>query len=399
MNTRKQLDIPLTAGFREEMGSTPESRAIWFRTMQETQPIRYRTDGKFWEVFRYEDVQRVLADHATFSVHYIRLAGRPDVDSMSNTDPPAHRQLRNLVSQAFTPRYIARLAPRIRVIVDDLLNQVSATGNMDIAQQFAYLFPVRVIAEMLGVPPEDQEQFRRWSYQLLGVLPHPDDPEHSELAQYFSVLLDQRQKEPRDDLMSALLAAEVDGERMSREQVRALCELLLLAGNVTTTMLISHTFHRFIRQPKIVDTLRQEPSLIPTALEEVLRYEFSSSNMLRLVKRTTTLAGREIKEGEVVMAWLAAANFDESYFPHAEQFDIRRSFNPHLTFGYGVHYCLGAPLARLEGKIALESMLQRMRDIRSDPEHPMQYLEPKLDIIWRLPILFTPVQSVIEKSH
>ena len=390
MSARKELNIPLTAGFQAEMGNTSESRAAWFHSMQETQPIRYRSNGGFWEVFRYDDVQHVLTDHATFSVHYIRLAGRPDVDSMSNTDPPAHRQLRNLVSQAFTPRYIARLAPRIQAIVDELLEKIGTSSSIDISQQFAYLFPIRVIAEMLGVSSEDQEQFRRWSYQLLGVLPHPNDPNHDELAQYFMALLDRRQKEPQDDLMSALLAVEVDGERMSREQVRLLCELLLLAGNVTTTMLINHTFHRFLKQPEIVDELRQTPSLIPGALEEVLRYEFSSSNMVRLVKQPTVLSGQELKEGDVVMAWLGAANFDERYFPHPEHFDIRRSPNPHITFGYGAHYCLGAPLARLEGKIALERMLVHMRDIRPDPERSIQYLEPKLDFIWRLPILFTP---------
>ncbi len=391
MSSRKHLNIPLTAAFHEEMGYTPESRAAWFRKMQASQPIRYRPDGGFWEVFRYEDVQRVLTDHTTFSVEFIRLEGLPDVDDIGNTDPPRHRQLRNLVSQAFTPRRIAQLAPRIRSIVDDLLNQATTDGQMDIAQQFAYPFPVRVIAEMLGIPPEDQENFLQWSYQRLGVLPPSEHPQQGGLDAYLLELLDQREKEPRDDLMSALLAAEVDGERMDHKQVLVICEVLLFAGNITTTMLVNHAFHHFERHPEVFEELRLDPSLIPGALEEILRYEFSFTNLTRLAKRDSVLAGQEIKEGEAVIAWMGAANFDEKYFPHAEQFDIRRSPNPHLTFGNGIHYCLGAPLARLEGKIALERISERIQDIRDNPEHPIQYLEPRLDLIYSLPILFTPV--------
>ena len=391
MITRRQLNIPITAGFSEEMGHTPQERATWFHKMQTSQPIRYRPDGGFWEVFRYEDVQRVLSDASTFSVEFVRIEGLPDIDDLGNTDPPLHRKLRNLVSQAFTPRRVAQLAPRIRSIVDELLDEAIANGQVDIAQQFAFPFPIRVIAELLGVPSEDKGKFLQWSYQLL--LGHSTSAEGQQggLETYLLALLDQREKEPRDDLMSALLVAEVDGERMDHAQILGICEALLFAGNITTTMLVNHSFHHFAEHPEVFEELRQNPALIPGTLEEVLRYEFSFSNLARLVKQDTVLAGQTIKEGDAVIAWMGAANFDENHFPHAEQFDPTRSPNPHLTFGNGIHYCLGAPLARLEGKIALERISERIHDIRSNPEQLIQYMEPKLDLIYSLPILFTPV--------
>ncbi len=391
MTTRQRLNIPLTAGFTEEMGNTPESRARWFHTMQTSEPIRYRADGGFWEVFRYEDVQHVLSDASTFSVEFIRVEGMLDTDDLGNTDPPLHRKLRNLVSQAFTPRRVAQLAPRIRAIVDELLNEAIANGQVDIAQQFAFPFPIRVIAELLGVPPQDQQKFLQWSYQLLAGI-HSSDEQQGGLDEYLLALLDQHAKEPRDDLMSALLVAEVDGERMDRIQILGICEALLFAGNITTTMLVNHSFHHFSRHPEVFEELRHNPALIPGTLEEVLRYEFSFANLTRLVKHDTVLAGQAIKAGDAVLAWMGAANFDEKHFPHSEQFDSKRSPNQHLTFGNGIHYCLGAPLARLEGKIALERIAERIQDIRSNPDRPIQYMEPKLDLIYRLPILFTPVQ-------
>jgi cytochrome P450 len=268
------------------------------------------------------------------------------------------------------------------------LDEVLVNGQVDIAQQFALPLPVRVIAEMLGVPPEDHQRFLQWSYQLL-LGGHTSAEEQGGLDDYLLTQLAQREKEPRDDLMSALLVAKVDDERMDRKQVLGICEGLLFAGNITTTMLINHAFHHFSRHPEVFQELRRDTSLIPGTLEEVLRYEFSFANLARLVKQDTTLAGQALKAGDVVIAWMGAANFDETHFSRGEHFDMRRSPNPHLTFGHGVHYCLGAPLARLEGKIALERLSERIRNVRSNPDYPLLYMEPKLDIIYSLPILFS----------
>lgn len=388
---RRYLNVPQRRFFRKDMGNTPESRAAWFQHMQETEPVCFHPEYEMWEIFRYADVQHVLFDYAHFSTEYVRIKGLPDVDDLGNTDPPRHRELRTLISKAFTPRSIEQLAPRITTRVDALLDKALAEGRMDVAGQLAFPLPVMMIAELLGVPTEDQDRFRRWSYQLMGALPNPDDPNYHELIDYFKDMLDKRARDPRDDLMSALLAAESDGRHLTRDEVVSLSVTLLLAGHITTTMMINHAIYRFDKQPENFAMLRADPSLIPGAVEEVLRYEFSMSNLLRLVRHDTTLAGHQLKEGQIVLAWTAAANFDESVFPHAGQFDIRRSPNPHVTFGYGVHRCLGAPLARLEGKIALERILARLGDIHCDPEQPVRFMN-QTDFIQSLPILFTPLE-------
>ena len=192
-----------------------------------------------WDVFRYEDVEHVLSDYSTFTTEFIWLEGRAAA-SMGNSDPPRHHQLRTLVAKAFTPRSVAQMAPRITTIVDDLLDRVVADGNMDLVVQLALPLPVLIIATMLGVPPEDQVHFHRWTYQLFGQVSNPDDPDNSELRQYFSSMLNEREKEPRDDLMSALIAAEENGEHLTREDVVVMCEGLLAAGTITTTSVISH---------------------------------------------------------------------------------------------------------------------------------------------------------------
>jgi len=380
---------------RQEMGRTPEENAAWFRKMQETRPVSFQPEYNLWEVFRYEDIQRILLEHETFSCEYVRIEGLPDADDLGNTDPPRHQQLRTLVSKVFTPRSISQLAPRITAIVDRLLDRVMMDGCMDIAMVFAFPLPVLMIADLLGVPPEDKDRFIRWSYQLMGAIPNPHDPNYKELTDYFRELLIQRENDPRDDLMSALLTAEAAGEHLTRDEVIAICATLLMAGHITTTMLITLAIRRFDRKPEIYDALRADPSLIPGALEEVLRYDFSTSHLIRLVKRDTVLGGQPIKKGQIVAAWTAAANFDETVFPHSDQFDIRRSPNPHITFGHGVHVCLGAPLARLEGKIAFERILERMEDIRCDSQNPAGFMQQS-SFIQSLPILFkarTPSQT------
>jgi cytochrome P450 family 109 len=393
MKAKKRVSLTLGASFSGANGTSPEAQAAWYRMMQETQPVRYQPDYDLWEVFRYDDVQRVLMEYATFSASVV-LSGFSDTEGL-NSDPPVHRRYRNLVGKAFTPRRIAELGPRISAIVDEILEQGSSQGRLDIVEQLAYPLPVRVIGEMLGVPLKDQERFRYWSYQLLDFIPNEQDTTYSELLAYFTDMLNQREKEPRDDLMTALLAAEVDGERLTLAEVLNMCIGLLVAGNVTTTMLLSYAARRFVKQPEVFQQLRDDPSLIPGAIEEILRYEFAQANFMRVARCDTTIAGQEIKEGQLVMAWLASANFDETHFPHAERFDIRRSPNHHLTFGHGIHFCLGAPLARFEAKIALERLVAHWSEMRADPEHPPRYANEKMDLMQSFPVIFTPVSSLL----
>jgi cytochrome P450 family 109 len=387
MKSKKRVSLMLGPSLSGAKDTSPEAQADWYRMMQETQPVRYQPDYDLWEVFRYDDVQRVLTEYSTFSAEVL-LEGFPDVGGL-NTDPPHHRRYRTLAGKAFTPRRVAELAPRITAIVDEILEQGGSDGKLDIVEQLAYPLPVRVIGEMLGVPLEDQERFRYWSYQLLGLMPNEADPTNSELQRYFTDQLSQRQQEPRDDLMSALLAAEMDGEHLTQDEVLNLCIGLLVAGNVTTTLLLSLAARRFVQQPEVYQQLRHDPSLIPGAIEEILRYDFAHTSFMRLARHDTTIGGHEIKEGQIVIVWLSAANFDETHFPHAEQFDIRRSPNSHLTFGHGIHYCLGAPLARFEGKIALERMVAHWSEIHDDPEHPPVYVNAAIDMMQSFPVLFT----------
>jgi cytochrome P450 family 109 len=370
-----------------ELGPSVEERVAWYHHMQETQPIRYRPEYNTWEVFRYKDVQQVLFDHATFSSEK-KPTKVPFILAM--TDPPRHHQLRGLISQAFTPRRIEELAAYLIQMVDKLLDPATVTGTMNFVSEFAYPLPVYAIARLLGLPPEDQEHFCQWSYQLLSQVVGVQDIDNTDLFRYFSDLLDERKRDPRDDLMSILLAAEENEPHLTRKEIISLCLELMMTGNVTTTMLLGTAILRFCRQPEIYQALRADPSLIPGTIEEVLRYDFSSFHMWRMARHDTVFNGHEIKAGQYVIAWIAAANFDEKYFPHPEQFDIRRSPNPVMTFGYGIHACLGSSLARLEGRIALERFIARFSDIRLDPDKPVQYMEQlgALDVMKSLDIIF-----------
>lgn len=393
MTIRDKSELPRTL-LREKIGDSIEARIAWYREMRENHPVYYNQDLQMWEVFRYKDVQKVLLDHADYSVKGTLPANFPS--TLGKSDPPRHRQLRSLVSKAFTPRSIEELTPRLVEIIDSLLEPAERSGKLEVMTGLTYPLPVRVIAEMLGLPTEDQERFRIWSYQLLDEFTKGAHPDHSELFHYFSDLLEQRKADPQKDLMSSLLAAEEDGARLSREEILFMCLEMMMAGNVTTTMLLSYALDRFSHHPEIYAALRADPSLIPGALEETLRYDFSEISLRRTARTDLVLEGHEIKAGEMIAAWVGAAHFDEEYFPHAEQFDIRRSPNPHMTFGYGIHVCLGSPLARLESKVALERIVARFSAIYPDPEKPLSRKDGHLH---QLGLLFTPARVSSEAQE
>jgi cytochrome P450 len=353
-----------------ELASSTEERLAWYHHMQETQPVHYRSEYNMWEVFRYKDIQQVLLDYATFAAD--KRVSKAFPSALGKSDPPEYRQLRGLVASVFTPRHMEELTPRLIQVVDELLERASASGNMHLITELAYALPMLVTTELLGLPPKDHKLFQQWAYELLRqFLLGMQNPDNPEILLYFSDLLDARKHDPRDDLMSKLLAAEENGAHLTRETIIYLCLDLMTGGNVTTPMLLNFALQRLSRQPEIYQALRDDPSLIPGTLEEILRYDFSDSNVWRTARHDTVLCGQEIKAGQYVVAWTGAANFDETYFPQAALFDIRRSPNPHLTFGHGVHVCLGAPLTRLEARITLERIVARFSEFRLDPEKPV----------------------------
>jgi cytochrome P450 len=360
----------------------------WFRVMRESAPVYFEQRNSMWNVFRYNDVQKVLTDYTKFPSQFIG-SNQPLDASLISTDPPRHKQLRSLVSQAFTPRTIERLAPRITTIVNELLDNVVPVGKMDIIHDLAYPLPVIVIAELLGIPHEDRERFKHWSDQVVGAVPTEDKDPQREMGEYFLWMIEQRRKEPRNDLISALLAAQIEGQHLNVEELLGFCILLLVAGNETTTHLISNAFLCFDEYPEAMEQLRAEPALIPSAVEEVLRYRSPVKLMFRVATVDTKIGDQKIPEGQGVIAWIASANRDEARFPNADTFDIRRSPNRHIAFGHGIHFCLGAPLARLESKIALGIMLERLHEIRRVSDVPLEATEAFILYgVKQLPIVF-----------
>jgi cytochrome P450 len=376
----------------------------WFEQMRNQHPVFQNEQSKVWQVFRYEDVSTVITDYTHFSSHAMRGDGNSLLaDTLIAKDPPDHRKLRNLVNLAFTPRAVARLSGRIADITQELLDQARARGKVDIVADFAFPLPAKVIAEMLGVPDEDWDIFRRWA-RVDSASPELTQREREdfvrnmrgEMTDYFSRLLAERRRVPREDLITALSRAEIDGEQLSEHELVSFCFLLLAAGQETTKNLIANFTLCLTDHPGMQEQLVQEPSLIPSAIEEVLRY---LPPVWFLIRQTTTdveLQGTRIPANQLVLTWLASANRDATQFPHPEQFDIKREPNHHLAFGHGIHFCVGAPLARLEARVALPMMLEQLRDIQRVESAPIAIRSGIVFVIQSLPITF---QSLTASRH
>lgn len=365
----------------------------WYRTMRETEPVAFDASRGIWSVFRYEDVRRVLAEYAVFSSE----RGGPGATnplgaSIISTDPPRHRQLRALVTQAFTPRTVAQLESRIEAIVNDLLDQVAGRGHMDIIDDLAYPLPVIVIAELLGVPIEDRAQFKQWSDAIVSgpaAAGMAGRNPQAEMSVYFRRLIEQRRHEPHDDLISALLAAQIEGRHLSEVELLGFCILLLVAGNETTTNLIGNAVLCFDEHPDALAMAREQPELLPSAIEEALRYRSPVQSMFRSTVAETEVGGRLIPAGSFVVAWIGSANRDADQFPDPDRFNVERTPNRHLAFGQGIHFCLGAPLARLEARIALSALFDRMPNLRCVRDAQLEPLPSSIVYgVKHLPIIF-----------
>jgi cytochrome P450 len=367
----------------------------WYAHLRATEPVSRPHGRGPWQVVCYDDVKRVLSDHTAFSS--AGGAGEPTSPlgaSLVSTDPPRHRHLRALVTQAFTPSAVAALVPRITAIVDDLLDDVVLSGRMDAVDDLAYPLPVIVIAELLGIPSHDRARFKQWSDAIVagpsaaGMAGR--DPQ-AEMSAYFRHLLAQRRTAPQEDLLSALLAARVEGAALTEMEVLGFCVLLLVAGNETTTNLIANALWCFDAYPEVRQQVVAAPELLPSAIEEVLRYTSPVRGMFRTAAVETALGGQTVGAGDGVVAWIAAANHDPAQFPQPERFEVTRQPNRHLAFGQGIHYCLGAPLARLEAKIALGRLLRRCPDLERDQDVPLVPLEGGIVAgVRHLPLRFTP---------
>jgi cytochrome P450 len=321
----------------------------------------------------------------------------PFTASMISTDPPRHDQLRALVTQAFTPKAVQSLAPRIEAIVNELLDHAMVHDYMDIIHDLAIPLPVTVIAELLGVPAADRQRFKHWSDSAVGFTNFGDNPDPHlfmnpdilEMGQYFFNMIAQRRQAPQDDLISGLLAANIDGNQLNEIELLGFCALLLVAGNETTTNLIGNGMQIFADKPEAWQELRQNPQLLDTAIEEILRFRSPVQAMFRVTQEDVEIDGSTIPGDSPVVVWIGSANHDESQFPEAENFDIRREPNRHLAFGKGIHYCLGAPLARLEAEITFRALLERLGEFKLAPQAGLER-QPSMIVfgVKSLPIQF-----------
>ncbi len=375
---------------------TPEVHANpypLYHRLRAEDPIHWSGLLEAWILTRYEDVVFVLTD-ARFSANrrqarnrFAQMAEQVQQEfgpfgrtqTMLTSDPPLHTRLRRLVSKAFTARAVESLRPRIQRIVDELLDAVPDRGRLDLIGDLAYPLPVIVIAEMLGVPPEERDQFKRWSTDVVATLGGPFTPPDvlerarrsiNELADYFRRVIAERRRQPREDLISGLIAAEEQGQVLDEDELLATCMLLLVAGNETTTNLIGNGMLALLRHPDQLQRLQDDPSLIQPAVEELLRYAGPVHGTGRVVKEELEIGHQTVEEGQVAFALLAAANRDPAQFADPEVLDIARHPNEHVAFGDGIHFCLGAPLARAEAQIAIGTLLGRFPNPRLEVEEP-----------------------------
>jgi pimeloyl-[acyl-carrier protein] synthase len=379
----------------------------FYRRLQERDPVHQSPLG-FWVLTRYDDCVMVLRDprfgRAGFEGVLESVYGNSTEQgrlptSMLFRDPPDHTRLRALVSRAFTPRVIEGLRPRIQQIVDGLLVQVRDAGHMEVIAELAYPLPVTVISEMLGVPEGDRERIKQWSADIarsLDAIGLPTDPEivdrgrtgRRAIGDYFRSLLPERKKRPRGDLLSLLIEAEEQGDKLSEGELLATCVLLYIAGHETTVNLIGNGLLALLRHPKELERLRDDPALLQSAVEELLRYDGPVQRTARITNADVEIGGHKIAKGSMVVPVIGAANRDPAHFPSPDHLDVSRPDNRHIAFGFGIHFCLGAPLARLEGQIALGTVLRRLPRLALATERPEWRESQVLRGLKALPVSF-----------
>ena len=347
-----------------------------YRELRDEAPVYYNEEHDFWTLSRFADVLQALKQPGVYSSAQGIAIGTRDqmttaIETMITMDPPRHTRMRALVNRAFTPRRIAALTPRILEVTSSLIDACLEQRRFDLVDDFAAPLPTIVIAELLGVPTEDQKMFKERSNALVNRTRGPgDSPDPSlmapvlELVQYLNAVYDERRQEPRDDLMSALLAAEIDGQKLTQSELTGFALLLLIAGNETTTNLLGNGIQLLHDHPDQRERLVADPESIPTAIEEFLRYESPIPGLARTLTEDVEFRGHAFRKGQQVMLLYGSANRDERQFDNPDVLDTSRPATQHLAFGFGAHFCLGASLARLEARIGFEQLLARIPDYR-----------------------------------
>lgn len=404
----------------------------FYTDMRNKHPIIYDEEIDAYSAFRYQDVRKILFNFKDFSSDfkkYVSSNGQKTISSIFDSslitsDPPHHKFLRDSIAMAFNPKNIAKLEPTIEKITQELLNKVVENEKMDLIKDFAFPLPITVIAELLGVPPEDHPKFKKWADQILSssLLIHAGSEEinklnlriKEEMTSYFSSIIDSRSKTPKNDIISNLINySELNNQAtesktslsfLSKENIISFCALLLLAGHVTTINLIGNMFISFFEYPLEFLKLKKNPSeLIPLAIEETLRYRSPVQCLIRYTNKNLTIGegdySRFIPGGKRIFTWIGSANHDESVFSNPQKFNLNRHPNPHIAFGAGIHLCIGAPLARLEARVALRNILNYMNDIQlEEPSKPLKAIDSiTIHGVESLPITFKKLNANLIK--
>ncbi|PGW25224.1 cytochrome P450 family protein [Bacillus cereus] len=381
MSMKNKVGLKIEDGINLASAQFKEDAYEIYKESRKKQPILFVNQveiGKEWLITRYEDALPLLKDNRlkkdwtnVFSQDtknmYLSVDNSDHLTThMLNSDPPNHSRLRSLVQKAFTPKMIAQLDGRIQRIADDLISDIERKGTLNLVDDYSFPLPIIVISEMLGIPKEDQAKFRIWSH---AVIASPETPEEiketekqlSEFITYLQYLVDIKRKEPKEDLVSALILAESEGHKLSARELYSMIMLLIVAGHETTVNLITNTVLALLENPNQLQSLKDNPKLIDSAIEEGLRY-YSPVEVTtaRWAAEPFQIHHQTIQKGDMVIIALASANRDETVFENPEIFDITRENNRHIAFGHGSHFCLGAPLARLEAKIAITTLFNRM---------------------------------------
>ncbi len=363
-----------------------------YRRLRDEAPIYRHPLLRMWIVSRHEDVVEVLRDKRFGAdrrelplARLLQRIFRADPEfldfinnNLLNLDGADHARLRGLVGKAFTPRRVEALRPRVEALVEELLDAVEPAGEMELVRDLAHPLPVVVIAELLGVPARDRAAFRRWSEALVQILDPlsgeggmaPVENAVHEMGAYFRGMLAERRAAPRDDLLSAMIAAEEDGRSLDEAELVSLCGLILAAGHETTTNLIANGVRALLANDGERKRLLDDPGLVPSAVEEMLRYDSPVQFTERVVTEDLEFRGRRFRRNQLVWVLLGSANRDPAQFPEPDRFDPARAENRHLAFGLGAHFCLGATLARLEAQVAVAALLRRFPELHGDPQPP-----------------------------
>lgn len=359
-----------------------------YNEMRAAAPVYWSDAWGCWMLTRYQDITWTLQDYQTFT-SLGRLTATMELpeplwekveplvrhysQGLINVDPPDHTRMRKLVHMAFTPRAIRKMETYVQDIVERLIDGQIERGAMDVIWDFSYPLPVTVIATMMGIPVEDHAKFKAWSGEIVGFMatpkPSPEVLLKSQdallaMQQYFRDIYAKRRQEPEDDLITALVQAELEGDKLSEEEMVSSCVTILIGGHETTTYLIANGMYALLKHPAEFRRLRDNLDLAESATEEFLRYEGPFQRNRRIATRQVQIDGATIEKGQLIVQFLGAANRDPAQFPDPDRLDITRSPNKHLAFGYGPHFCLGAPLARLEAPVAFRGLLRRLKNMR-----------------------------------